>query len=211
MAVPTPAAPRRILLVEGPDDRSVIDHLRNRHESLPSFEIEAKGGIKPLLAAIGPEVKVPGRRAIGVVVDADRDAEARWASVVDRLAQIGIEVGGLDPLGTIIPRSPAAPTIGVWMMPDNRSPGEIEDFIRTMVPTEDPVWPLAEDYIDGIPPAHRAFTSPKTLRAKVHAWLATRARPRLMGTAIAANDLDITGENCRTLLAWLQRLFAEGS
>lgn len=210
MAIPTPDAPSRILLVEGPDDSSVIDQLRKRHESMPEFAIEEKGGIQPLLASIGAEVKVPGRRAIGIVVDADGDAEARWTSIANRLERIGIGVGDPDPAGVVTPSALDAPAAGVWMMPDNRSPGEIEDFVRTMVPTEDPVWPLAEGYISGIPAAHRAFKPRKALRATVHAWLATRGRPRLMGTAIAARDLDIAGENCRRLIAWLRRLFADG-
>ncbi|MCY4000928.1 MAG: hypothetical protein OXF84_09015 [Bacteroidetes bacterium] len=36
-------------------------------------------------------------------------------------------------------------------MPDNESPGEIKNFISQLIPNNDPMWPLAEQYIDNIP------------------------------------------------------------
>ena len=208
MASTAPAAtPTNILVVEGRDEEAVIDRLRARHESVPPFDISKKGGIDPLLKSIAPEIKAPGRRAVGIVVDADEDLDARWMSVARRLEQADIAIGDPDPAGTIVPGTRTSPDVGIWVMPNNQSPGEIEDFIRTMIPADDPVWPLSERYIDGIPPEHRAFRPRKVLRAKVHAWLAARRRPRPMGIAIAAEDLDSTGEICTLFVAWLLRLF----
>ncbi len=92
-------------------------------------------------------------------------------------------------------------------MPDNASPGELEDFVAQMVPTGDLVWPRAEHYIASIPESDRKFTETKTTRAIVHAWLATREDPRRMGTAIRAGDLQTNGDLCNRFLNWLQRLF----
>lgn len=211
MASTAPAATAaNILVVEGRDEEAIIGHLRARHELLPPFDISKKGGIKPLLRSIAPEIKAPGRRAVGIVVDADEDLDARWMSVAQRLEQAGIAIGDPDPAGTIVPGTHTSPDVGIWVMPNNQSPGEIEDFIRTMMPAGDPVWPLAERYIDDIPPEHRAFKRKKVLRAKVHAWLATRQRPRPMGIAIATEDLDSTGEICTLFVAWLRRVFEGG-
>ena len=55
------------------------------------------------------------------------------------------------------------------------------------------------------------FASGKTLRAKIHAWLAARDRPRQMGAAIEALDLDIDGDLCTRFTDWLGRLFARSS
>ena len=52
--------------------------------------------------------------------------------------------------------------IGIWLMPDNRSTGELEDFVGSMIPSADPVWPRAEAFIDGIPPSDRKFAPSKT-------------------------------------------------
>ncbi len=47
------------------------------------------------------------------------------------------------------------------------------------------------------------------MRAKVHAWLAVREKPRSMGLAIKAGDLNPEVELARRFTAWLKRLFAE--
>ena len=74
-------------------------------------------------------------------------------------------------------------------MPDNKGSGELEDFVYNMIPVNDPIFPRAKRYIDEIPENDRKFTDGKLTRAHVHAWLATRKKPRPMGTAITAGDL----------------------
>ena len=91
-------------------------------------------------------------------------------------------------------------------MPNNRSPGELEDFVKTMLPDGDPVWPSSEAYIDGIEEEHRKFRK-KVLRAKVHAWLATRKQPGRMGAAIKEGDLEIDGAMAVSFADWLRRMF----
>ncbi|MYD35718.1 MAG: hypothetical protein F4X20_01645 [Dehalococcoidia bacterium] len=93
-------------------------------------------------------------------------------------------------------------------MPDNMNFGELEDFIAKMIPQSDPVWPRAGRYIDGIPDEHRQFPEHKSLRAKVHAWMATRSRPRPMWSGITENDL-VFEPNSTAFLNWLQRLFGD--
>ena len=92
-------------------------------------------------------------------------------------------------------------------MPDNESGGELEDFVALMIPSEDPVWPRSNTYIDAIPTHDRKFGATKTTRAKVHSWLATRDDPRQMGLAIRTRDLDVDGELCERFAGWLRRLF----
>ncbi|MXW16906.1 MAG: hypothetical protein F4X60_10795 [Gemmatimonadetes bacterium] len=205
----------RVLLVEGENDLHVVLHLRERIEqaegpgAMPEFCIEEKGGIDPLLDSIVNEIRVDGRRAIGIVVDADEDPPGRWEDIATQLREAGIPVAErLDPDGICIPGSRRLPRVGVWLMPDNRSPGELEDFVRTMLPVGDPVWPSSEDYIDGIEEEHRKFRK-KVLRAKVHAWLATRKQPGRMGAALKEGDLDIDGATAVGFAGWLRRVFGE--
>ena len=194
-----------VLLVEGPDDKNVVWHLSGRHEEMPEFCILDKGGIRDLLDYIGIELLVPGRTALGIVVDANEDVNARWSAVADRLREEEIEVPDHPgPEGTIINGSPR---VGIWLMPDNSSPGELEDFVAEMVPDHDPIWPQSRRYIDCIPEADRKFTEKKAQRARIHAWLATREDPRLMGAAIGAGDLLVDGTLSTTFAEWLRRLF----
>lgn len=210
--MPSPESPTRVLLVEGSDEYHVIEQLRNRLarqslEPLPEFSTRSQGGVERLLDAIEyGYVNAPGLSALGIIVDANDDRQARWRAVTDRLREAGVEPpGDPEPSGVIIE---GAPRIGVWMMPDNKSPGELEDFIAKMIPPGDAIWPLSRSYVAGIPAAARRFAPGKTLRAQVHAWLAVREDPRRMGLAITAGDLDTGAEPCQSFVRWLRALFS---
>lgn len=94
-------------------------------------------------------------------------------------------------------------------MPDNQSTGQLEDFVTKMIPADDPVWPLAREYIADIPQEHRQFKTAKTSRAELHAWLASREQPGLMGQAVGRGDLDIEGPLCRQFATWIMTLYGQ--
>ena len=198
------------LLVEGKDEYHVIKHLAGSDLLGQMPEPVDCGGIDPLLEQISPAVAQSGLEVLGIIVDANSDIGSRWQSIRHRLGTRGIVLPqNPDPAGTIVAETEDSPRVGVWLMPNNQSPGELEDFISEMVPSGDPVWPLAYEYIRGIPSEHRKFATNKEMRARVHAWLATRADPRPMGTAITARDLDITAPLAVQFTDWLRRLFGE--
>ena len=205
---PTPDSSGNLLIVEGADDKHVALHIWNHLRSIPSFYVLERGPVEELLKSIEFDVRTPGCNAIGFLVDSDVNPTARWDGVSNRLRRADIDAPAVpDPSGTIIAATDDMPRIGVWLMPDNQSPGELEDFVAQMIPDNDPVWPLSEDYIGRIPEEHREFAENKTSTAEVYAWLATREEPRLMGAAIGVRDLDIDGELCTRFTDWLSRLF----
>jgi len=194
----------RVLLVEGTDEMHVIRKLCDQIGFPIDFKIDPKGGKDPLLASIGNEINVSGRAVVGVVIDANNDLDARWQAVRGRLLRAHIDAPvGLDPRGLVIESSPR---IGVWLMPDNRQRGQLEDFVASMIPQDDPVWPLARRYVESIPEPGR----PKTIiKAQVHAWLAARSEPLPMGTAIKAGEFDTSVPQVDDLIQWLRRLFTQ--
>ena len=201
----------RVLLVEGQNDMHVVRHLWFRHyNSDPNFRVSVKDGIDNLLPSIRGEILSEERTTVGIVLDADDYPVNRWEAVADKLKEAGIAPpSNLSPSGTIIESDPRVGVcrVGVWLMPDNQHPGELEDFIAGMVSPGDPVWPLSEEYINNIPENHRKFAAGKITRAKVHAWLATRADPRPMGLAIRAGDLDVKAQIAAGFIDWLRKLF----
>ena len=200
-----PVSPPNVLLVEGNDDQYVVIHICQRIQGMPSFEIKQRGGIDSLLDSIRIEVRSPGLETLGILVDADDNLNDRWQAVANRLGAVDIDAPDAPiPDGAIIE---GFPRVGVWLMPDNQSTGELEDFVEQMIPPNDPVWPLSEAYIDGIPQSARKFADGKTMRAKVHAWLAAREDPRPMGTAIRAGDLDVNAPVSASFVTWLRQLF----
>lgn len=204
----------RVLLVEGANDLHVVIHLSKRKGLPHNFCIVETGNIDKLLDAIEVEADVPDRQVLGIILDADERPIDRWNEVTKRLNRLRQEEHFSLPelpdqpnsAGTIVN---GTLRIGIWLMPDNKSTGELEDFVAKMIPDTDPVWPLSEQYIDDIPSKHRKFKSKKARKAKVHAWLATRKHPRPMGLAIEAEDLDISVATATSFVDWLRELFKE--
>ena len=206
------ADPGKLLLVEGETDKHVALNIRAKlPPPIPEFDIEAKDGVRRLLDAIYQAVTIGERTVLGIMLDANGNPAGRRQAVADRLRKAGIELPDPSPAGVVIPSDPATglPRVGVWMMPDNQSPGELEDFLKEMIPNDDSVWPLAQRYIEDIPPEHRKFQEAKRLRAQVHAWLAAQENPRPPWQAIGARDLAIDGPLCVRFAAWMRDLFGE--
>ena len=217
---------RGILLVEGVDDKHLVWQICCRHKSLfradragsdlsvtlrvqeTSFHILDIVNRPELLKSVRATVDGSERPAVGIVVDADANLENCWNEVVKSFDRTGIRLPPTpEPTGTIIPENGFSPRIGIWLMPDNQSIGELEDFALDMLPANDTVWQSSVSYIDGIPQSERKFKPDKTDKAKLHAWLATRREPGRMGAAVGAGDLEIDGSLCQNFLSWLTRLF----
>ena len=102
-------ANRRILLVEGSDDKHVMKHICGNRGIPHLDEIKAHGGAPSLLESIPTRLRFAEEGdIIGVVIDANTEIEARWHSIRSRILKAGyLSVpSNPDPSGTII-ESPA--------------------------------------------------------------------------------------------------------
>lgn len=221
----------RLLLVEGQDDRHFVEQFWNKcyegDKSKPlfyagtkqPFDIKVLEGVENLCKDIPTQIITSDKEALGILADANSDPADRWAMISCKIIE-AVELSGesknlqIDPAeipetppstGTIINNS--KPRIGIWLMPCNVSPGELEDFAVEMVPENDPIWPSSRQYISSIPQQHRKFDDEKTPKAELFAWLATRKNPGRMGAAIGAGDLSLDNEPSNTFLTWLTELF----
>lgn len=207
--MPEDTSPKKVLLVEGSSDEHVVRHVwKSRREAGLPFEILNKKGFDNLLQSIITELIAIERETVGILIDANDNPDKRWNEVVEQLEEFSEISVPKKPQrsGTIIDNQPR---IGIWMMPDNQSSGELEYFIHQLIPDRDPVWPRSCDYINGIPEKERKFSSRKKRRAQIHAWLATRESPRPMGAAIGRGDLDVQVPLANEFYEWLYRLFHE--
>ena len=174
-----------------------------------------KDGISNLIAAIPGEIKEPSRKILGIVADANNHLDEYWKKITHKIKE-GIKDLGVEqiqvpdhpiPTGTIINCEEIS--IGIWLMPNNKTAGEIENFVIEMLPKSDPVWPSAKKYIEDIPEESRKFDSNKMKKAQLFAWLATRKKPGRMGAAISAEDLTLDNKLSKSFLKWLSDLFNE--
>src|SRR5688572_31305041 len=122
MALPNP----NVLLVEGQDDKRVIAELMEKNgidwpNDAHPVNISVEGGwteiVKP--GTIETHLKGSGIRVLGVVMDANGDAQARWAAIRNRCILIFPELPEALPATGLIVDGSNGQRLGVWLMPDN--------------------------------------------------------------------------------------------
>lgn len=208
------------LLVEGRDEEHVIKKLLTKNGLLENckfvlrngspvkFEIVPKGGYENLRKSIKVELKGAGLEVMGIVADANDSINNRWKSIANQLNEFGFNVPTKFPGYNNTHFLYDGITVGIWLMPNNRDKGELEDLILKMIDQADPVLRRAKQYINEIPPEDRKFTDKKLNCAYLYAWLATRRKPNPIGTAMEAGDIDHSHPEARPFISWFRSLFS---
>ena len=120
----------RILLVEGVVDKQFVITILKRfqlQDDTKFIEVRPLKGIGNLLQRIPTYAKFGSQRIVGIIADSDRDAQHRWDQIRAKLPSIPPR-----------PRQGGAimnsdPRVGIWLMPNNRDPAELEDFLIRMI------------------------------------------------------------------------------
>lgn len=209
-----PAKHENVLLVEGAEDREVIYQLCNHYkiDNTALFSVEPKEGYERLRDDLAVRSKVPGLKTLGAVIDADTDVEQRWQSVRVALAKSGYTSLPEFPResGTIIPASERLPRLGLWLMPDNRLSGMLEDFLQRLVHEREPLLPRAQAAVEALPEAERRFQPVHHSKAIIHTWLAWQEIPGTpLGLAVKRRYLDGDHELAQRFVRWLRELFSQ--
>ena len=134
---------RSILRVEGKDDHHAIRHLLKRHGVDP-LSVDIKGAEQEdasdknkLLTGMKAEVMTSNDKAIGFVLDADGPPKDLWDSVRGRLKGLGLNLPNKIPEdGFVGDMAIFQARVGVWLMPDNRRSGAVEEFCKTSLRKE---------------------------------------------------------------------------
>ena len=164
-----------LLLVEGRDEENLFAALIDRHLGADSeIQIIGAGGVDRFpvnLDAIRTAAQArPTLRSIGVVRDAEDDAGSAFRSVCDHLRN-----GGYTPPAAHGEFSDAAPSIGVFVVPDGSSTGALETLCRRSVDGTHAAGCVGE-YIACLE-RHDAMQSRNTDKSFAHAYLASMRDP----------------------------------
>ena len=205
----------KILLVESRDDEGVAIALWNARGLPESFAVKPEWGKDAVLKVLPVYLRdPPSYPVVGVLLDADESLSATWDAVAGRLRNTGYQIPSHLPTGGLVLDHPSddGPRVGVWVMPDNRLPGMLEDFVRLLIPDGDALAPEAERALQVIEgQGLQRYASQHRPKAFVHTWLAWQEEPgKPMGLAITRRYLDPTSPQADIFVAWLCRLFLEG-
>ena len=210
--------PPRKLLVEGETDKSVIPYLMEANgvawpnDPHPVF-IKPYGSVDEILKpeVIEAEVRESGLEALGVVVDANGSAGDRWdqlriwcrsefAELPERIPAEGLEVV----------HSNGSPRFGIWIMPDNRLTGMLEDFLVQLIPPEQPrnLYDLARNCVAESRRQGAPFRDVHVRKAEIYTWLAWQDEPGpRLHEAVQHQFLDPASPRSRPFVTWFRSLF----
>jgi|CXWL01.1.fsa_nt_gi hypothetical protein len=165
-----------------------------------------EGAIK-LAAAL---IKGEQASRIGLVVDADKDPLARWQAVRDRFDEAGATLP-TEPSCEVFPGRTESQRIGVWLMPDNRSPGALEEFLVPLVGAKNLLWWWSGEAVAEAQRWGAGISDPDLLKSRLHSWLAwQKKRPGMpLGLALESNVLDTRRASLAidAFVAWFRKLY----
>ena len=213
-------AERSQLRVEGIDDENAIRHLLIRHgvdfepETWPAWVpyINQADDKDKLLLSVKVSVSTNTDRAVGFVLDADSSLQDRWRAMLLRLRDAGVDApDSVPPEGFVGESQTYRTRVGVWLMPDNRRDGTLEDFLETLIEEADPLLPHAQESTMLAKKLHGAqFRDVDEKKAVLHAWLAWQRRPGVpYGTAIRARYFRQDSPVAQRFVAWFRRVFEQ--
>ncbi len=211
------------LRVEGPDDKHAPIHLLIRHgleleyeeESWPPElpKIEEMKGKEGVLGGICDAVRLGTGLTMGFVLDANSSLQESWQSVSDRLRSVGVDdIPKTIPQEGFIGVSAQFKTrVGVWLMPDNRTQGALEQFLETLIADRDALFDHARHATTAAKGAGARFPARAEAKAALHAWLAWQEEPgRPYGVAVRAKYFGHDSQEAIAFVDWFRRLYRVG-
>ena len=206
-----PVGHRHELYVEGSDDEHAIGQLLIRsgfdRQGLPDFK--NAGNKQKVLDAILAAVRAGTGKSLGFVMDANDDPGSTWQAVTSRLRKVGVQAPDEIPEGGFAGKSlDYGARVGVWLMPDNRKTGALEDFLRDLIDRADPLLSLAGDSAQKAKHLGARYSDGDTGKAILHTWLAWQKEPgRPYGVAIKARFFGVDSVAAKHFVTWFQRVF----
>lgn len=203
-----------LLVHEGTADGNVLGALM-RHATVQGFQLLSMDGQDKMRRffkglALSPHFKnpVPGYehpvRALAIVLDAETEAGATFQSVRDALTSAGLPAP--DAPGEML-EGPLR--VGVFLVPDNQSPGKIEALCLRSV-EDDPAWNCLDGFFNCV--RERGGELPANMdKARAQAFLSTRPEPNLpVGLAALEGYWRFESAAFGPLITFLRQLSAPG-
>lgn len=227
---------KHALFCEGVDDRHVISALLNKRiepEPFPkkdrrthiiqetTAEPGDDGSFGAALRAFGAALANQKLQCIGLVVDRDSSEHKRIDQIRARLRRIDSDLLYRDPTqeqqfkdalghrGALV-CAPEGRKWGIWLMPDNRSEGNLETLIAGLPKTHSALWEHAADSTAEVGDKPGRFHPTDEAKARLHAYLAWTVPPgRPFGDGIRAGHIGSESPAVDAFVDWFKQLFLE--
>ena len=203
--------------MEGKTDRGVIAGLMEangvpwpRPPASPVF-IDARGSVDEILKpeVLKAELGASGLEALGVVVDANGNAADRWDDIRTWCNGEFKDLPDRIPAEGLAVVRPGGPRFGVWIMPNNRFTGMLEDWLVGLIPEgSGPLYELARRCVSEAKRQNARFKPVHRTKAEIHTWLAWQDEPGLrLYDAVKHGVLDPKQPGSEPFVQWFKGLF----
>ena len=180
----------------------------------PVVLIKPCNGVEELLkpGVVEAELLASGLEALGVMLDANGDASARWSRIKTlcdgqfddlpaRIPENGLEI--------VHPETDVR--FGVWIMPDNQFSGMLEDFLIRLIPEDEDsrgLYELAGRCVAEAARSGAPFKRAHRTKAEIYTWLAWQDEPgRQLHQAVHHRVLDPERPESQPFVRWFRHLF----
>ncbi|XGV86959.1 MAG: DUF3226 domain-containing protein [Limnothrix sp. BL-A-16] len=185
----------RILFVEGSSDKTIVSEILNIYlphwkitkkrsgSSQPQIDIQDQQGISNITPdKIFNQLADPNVSALGVMVDADGSASDQWQEIC-RICQFVKQLNSISfpeqiPENGFVCSVTDNQKFGIWMMPDNRSPGMLETLLSCLIPSDrENLWIHLQASVDQAKRLGAPFSDHHLDKARIYTWLAWHHKP----------------------------------
>ena len=208
--------PKR-LIVEGSDDlHSVVSLMRAyidwpQDSKLWPVYIENGLGAEEILADgfLTAKVKVSETHTLGVMFDADTNQTGRYTRFRNRLLGLFPALPEVLPEDGLGAENDDHKRIGLWIMPDNQRPGDLETFLRLMVPADaEHLWQLSVESAENARSIGAPYRDCHITKATMYTFLAWHDPPgQHPGMAITKKALDPSAKCTIPFAGWFRQLY----
>lgn len=200
---------KAVLLLEGNDDCNIIKKFRQDNNVRDNFgfcNCKSDSQVLSKLQALLRESDRP--EVIGIILDADNDTNARYQEIIE--SKVGYFYKKLPdsmPETGLIHKENELPKLGIWIMPNNKDNGALEEFyleLATDINTDfiDKTIRQAEgENLTSFKPQHRN----KAIMHTYFAWQDSPSAP--LHSAINKIALDNNRDIAKAFKKWLTNLF----
>lgn len=207
------------LLVEGVADLHSVIGLMHKHTPWPTASktnapvwIQSRDGVHNVLDKdyLSIVLSMTTLQTLGFIVDANSDCVSRYASICSALKQFQFDLPRKLPANGLIIDDASGLRIGVWIMPDNRSTGALEDFLIGLIPeTGMALLDETDRHIDAVKRKNLAKVRESHIhKARLYSWLALQDPPTQdPRKALYKTTLDPMHPAARGFVDWFLELY----
>lgn len=198
-----------VLLLEGNDDCHIIKKFCKVSTLSINFDFCNCGSDNQVLAQLyALLLKNEAPKIIGVILDADdKDIDSRYKKIKDKVKDFYKKLPKKIPENGLVHSEGKQPKLGVWIMPNNKDNGALEEFYLELADIDTDfidktIQQAEEKNLTSFKPQHRN-------KAIMHTCFAWQNKPGMpLHAAINKITLDNNADIARDFKGWLVKLFS---